>query len=146
MRTIAIRRPFLGQNEAGRIIVVDANDRPVSGAIVSINNLTRQYETSGFGIVNLTEIPSDLVQIKVQKDEYSVQVTKNASDLAAGAYIKIPVCLSQPFVTTVEIGAFVVGIGFAAAGMYWKNQPAQVVGEVLVGAAAFTAIYRHSCL
>jgi len=141
---VPVRRS-LGQGQGGQIVVIDANDRPVSGASVTITN-GPFGETDRAGIFRMSSVPGGLVSITVQKGEYAVQVTKDASELASGAYIKIPVCLGQPIVTPVEIGALAVGIGCAIGGVYWKSKPAEVVGEVLIGAAAFTAIYRHSCL
>lgn len=61
------------------------------------------------------------------------------------AFIVIPMCAPQPIVTVSELIAFAAGATLVGAGMYLKKSPLQVAGEVLFGAAIFTAVYRHSC-
>jgi hypothetical protein len=86
------------------------------------------------------------IQIAVRNEDYGITASRPAFEVETGAYVKIPVCLSQPILTGIEIGAIVAGVGLTLGGMYLKQQPAELVGEILIGAAAFTAIYRLSCL
>jgi hypothetical protein len=151
MFNLQVRKFSLAQGRVdaatGRVIVVDANDRPVPNASVSVNGL--EGRTDSYGIFNFPlpiVTPGGSLTILVQDDRYSVKTTRPATEVEVGAYVKIPVCLAQPILTTVELGALAAGIGLATVGMVWKQKHAEIVGEVLVGAAAFTAIYRHSCL
>ena len=148
MKTLQVRRFSLAQAVVnapmGHIIVVDAQDRPVSDAEVSANGLDGR--TNGRGIYEFPLPATTSVTITVRVGDYAVRTVRPAAEVETGAYVKIPVCLAQPIVTSIEIGALAVGIGCALAGVYWKAKPAEVIGEVLIGAAAFTAIYRHSCL
>ena len=157
---VPLRRLALGQQEvtrAGHVVVVDAHDRPVAGASVSVEWQTAaefiqgpKGETNGAGILEFSAPRQGSVtaaRVTARKDEYysgrSVVPVWDLED--PGVLVKIPVCLGQPLMTGIEIGAIVVGLGLTFGGMYMKQKPAELIGEVLFGAAAFTIIYRLSC-
>lgn len=149
-------RRALGQAEdvAVRIAVVDVDGRPVKGARVSVRlpgSVPEVGETAGDGtfVVRFAggHPGSDRVEVEVEKDGYVVVRSTTMDEGIRGTiFVQLPVCLPQPILTGVELGSLAAGLALAAAGLYWKLKPAELIGEVLIGAAAFTAIYRHSCL
>lgn len=144
-----ILRPRLGEiarvpEVSGHVIVVDANDRSVEGAEVTVGRIKGLTDSQGLFL--FSNPPSGSVEVVAKKGNYGVSSLRPAGEILTGSYIKIPVCLPEPILTRVEIGVLVAGVGLAIIGMGFKQKYAEVIGEVLVGSAAFTAIYRHSCL
>jgi hypothetical protein len=134
-----------GRIETGKIIVIDVNGRR---SRMPMCQFCRPGGRGRRTVTDLFSAAARVIRRSTSRPERRIRRARvNAGDRRRDrGYIKIPVCLSQPILTTVEIGALAAGVGLAAVGMAWKQKHAEVVGEVLVGAAAFTAIYRHSCL
>lgn len=142
-------RPRLALGQAGtvhaRIAVVDVNGRPIR-ASVSVNGVAAgQTDSGGFAYA---QVPTDRpFHVLVQKDDHVVVKDFSApGQEVPTAYVQIPVCLPQPILTTAEIAALLGAAAMTGAGFYFKTDALKITGEVLFGAAAFTAIYRLSCL
>lgn len=133
------------------IFITDVNGRPLKGVSVRVNlaSESKGGPTNSDGLFRAlfqTQPRSgQLAQIIAQEGEYAIQQTVDAADFRYPIYMKIPICFPGPFLTTPEMLTGGVGIALAAAGFYTKKQPLLLAGEILTGAAAFAAIFRHSC-
>lgn len=149
-------RRALGQAEAVavRIAVVDVDGRPVKGARVLARlpgTVPEVGETAGDGTFVGRfaggHPGSERVEVEVEKYGYGVIRSATVDEGIRGTiFIQLPVCLPQPILTGVEWGSLAAGVAMTAAGLHWRFKPAELLGEILIGATAFTAIYRHSCL
>jgi hypothetical protein len=133
---------------------VDVDGRPVKGAHVSVR-LPGAVSEVGETAADGTFVGrfagghpgSERVEVEVEKYGYGIVRSATVDEGIRGTiFVQLPVCLPQPILTGVELGSLAAGLALAAAGLYWKVKPAELLGEVLIGASAFTAIYRHSCL
>lgn len=135
-----------------RVVVTDVRGRAVSGAEVSA-------WSNGSSVASGTTDSSGEVQLPLGPGSYDIRTVfgsrgytfwskASAENLGQGGdvFVEVPVCSSQPLLTTAEGITLLVGAAVIGAGFYWKMKPAEVTGEVLVGAAIFTALYRISCL
>lgn len=132
-----------------QVVVTDPAGRPFK-AIVSLDAqpaITAVTDSSGvanFSGQNIVQYVRDgKVAITVLVGSL---VIKREVPVDQAAFIVIPMCAPAPLLTVPEMIALAAGGGCVAAGLYKKWSPLQVVGEVLVGAALFTAVYRHSCM
>lgn len=135
-----------------RIVVTDSRGRGISSADVSVWSGGTQIDSEttdahGDAVFPLTSGPYD-VRVIFGSQRYTFWSRIPQENIARGGdvFVEIPVCYSQPLVTTAEGLALLAGVLVTGAGYYWKVEPAKVTGEVLIGAAVFTAIYRISCL
>lgn len=147
-RPLRLAPRTLGQAIAPtRIVVVDVKGHSVPGASVSASigsnaPILVETDSSGIALMQLPQGAGDLT-ISAKGLAYVVPVTV---PYRGDVFVTLPVCMAQPFATTPEILTLLAGVAVTAAGYHWKFEPAKVTGEVLVGAAVFTAIYRLSCL
>jgi len=100
--------------------------------------------------IALLEVPETLgrgLEVHVQAGAYSSWETWTGAEASSGEtlFVVLPVRRPEPLVTLTELGALLAGGAGVAAGYFWNMNALQVGGEVLIGAAIFTAIYRHSC-
>lgn len=145
---------WLGQAPARtvRAVVVDMRGRSISGAEVSA-------WSNGTMVASAVTDSSGQVQLPLTTGSYDIRTIfgseryvfwSQVSDTTLGRggdiFIEVPVCSSQPLLTTSEAITLGLGAVVACAGFYYKVDAAKVTGEVLLGAAVFTAIYRMSCL
>jgi len=136
-----------GAPPATRIVVIDTKGHPVSGASVSASIGTGKPvagETDSSGVASLA-LPQGAGDVTISAGQYAYVVPITVP-YRGDVFVTLPVCMAQPFVTTPEILTLLAGVAVTAAGYHWKFEPAKVTGEVLMGAAVFTAIYRLSCL
>lgn len=133
----------LGQTRALNVVVTDHNGRPVSGAAVTVG--PTEGVTDSRGIFSVALPAGQLAKIVVRSGDYTV--ARDVQDGAGGdIFVELPVCVSQPLLTTAELVALLGAAGLVGAGYYWKIEPLKVTGEVLFGASVFTTIFRLSCL
>lgn len=147
MKTLLVARPWsMGQAAGGiplRVMVTDINGRAVAGAEVTAGAV--RLQDAGHGLYT-GDVPAGPLRIVVRKGEQLVakDVAESAAD--SNVYVQIPVCMPQPLLTTAELVALLGAGALTGAGFYWKVDGLKLTGEVLFGAAAFTAIHRLSCL
>lgn len=139
-------RPSLGQAAVqARIVVTDANGRPVS-ADVSVNDgASGRTDADGSFSANVPSGRS--FKVSVKKDNHVV-VKEFPAPGPGGetAYVQIPVCFGQPFLTTVEAVALGTGAVLTVVGIFSKFKPAEIGGEIFVAGSVGTFLFRHSCL
>lgn len=134
-----------------QVVVTDSRGHPVKGARVQVRSSaeTRDGDTDSQGTFTAffgADLRSgQLIQIVAEQDGYVVQRTLPVSDLRYPVFLQIPVCIAGPFLTTPELIGAGAGVLLATAGFLWKKQPLVLAGEILAGASAFSAIFRHSC-
>lgn len=150
-----VRPPrWLGQAPARtvRAVVIDMRGRSISGAEVSA-------WSNGTMVASGITDSSGQIQLPLTTGSYDIRTIfgseryvswSKASDTTLGRggdlFIQVPICTGQPLLTTAEAITLALGAAVACAGFYYDFDPAKVTGEVLVGAAVFTSIYRISCL
>jgi hypothetical protein len=144
----------LGQTRVPfRVVVVDLRGVAFRGATVVIETpdaLLGKTDSNGMASFDGTQIEAQLqrnngkkaVPVRVMIGD--LEITRDGP-LDETLFIQVPLCAPQPFLTTSELITLALGGALVGAGMHLKASPLQVVGEVLFGAAVFTAVYRHSC-
>jgi hypothetical protein len=154
VKHVVNRRSALSQAQGRqvRVVVVDHRGRAVSDAEVSAwsggtNMASGITGSSGEALLSLPPGSYDIRTVFGSRG-YTFWSKVSSDDIARGGdvFVDVPVCASQPLINTAEGATLLVGAVIIAAGFYWKAEPARVVGEVLVGAAIFTSLYRISCL
>lgn len=136
-----------------RVVVTDPRGIPFPGATVLIQAgtpLSTKTDSNGVAVFDGAAVET---QVSRGSGQQVVQVRITVGDLETlregpldqTLFVQIPVCAPQPLLTTPELISFALGGGLVAAGLHWKLNPLQIIGEVLFGAAVFTAVYRHSC-
>jgi len=150
---IAPRRFQLGQAApiSHVIIVVDHSGRPVSGVQLSL------LGTGGREAVTATTDGEGKAVFQVEPGNYEVQTSFKGIVLAQSlkqdqisrgltTFVQLPFCVVDPIVRPVDLVILGGAAAFIAAGSYWKVQPLTMVGEIAIGAAIFSLIYRLQCL
>jgi hypothetical protein len=123
------------------VVITDPNGLPFPGAEVSIEGgVPVRTDSRGVAVFPNPGSGSRTVRIRVEGFDL-VREGRGYETL----FVQVPICAPQVFLTPPEILAVAVGAAMVGAGLYWKLNPVQIVGEILFGAAAFTAVYRHSC-
>lgn len=128
-----------------RVVVTDDYGRAISGVRVEVSPSGAPdaggQVTDADGIASFsTTAPEATVTLRIGE-----LVTRRRARTDETLFVQLPICAPEPFLTKTEIAALIFGTAVAGAGFHWKIEPLQIVGEVVFGAAAFTAIYRHSC-
>lgn len=148
---LANRRWTLAQAPATPLLVTvrDVNGRPLAGAIVEARSpdgtLVESGAADSAGDVRFSVPLTGTVELVARFGDYVRRVSVDAGRNET-AIIQFPICAPVPFLTTAEGAALVLGGAITAAGFYWKEDAAKLLGEILVGGAVFTLIFRHSCL
>lgn len=132
-----------------QVVVTDPAGRPFQ-AIVSLDAQPQiTANTDSHGVANFSG-QNIVPYVRDGKVAVTVQsgglIIKREVPVDQAAFVVIPMCAPSALLTVPEMIALAAGGGCVAAGLYKKWTPLQVVGEVLVGAALFTAVYRHSCM
>lgn len=140
----------LSQNPSGflppkdfKVVVVDSRGNPFFGVTVTLSD-GQQQVTDGDGIATFT-FPPRTDRVTATLDVNGTRLVKEGPTNQT-LFVDIPVCGPAKLLTNTEILAILVGGGMAAGGAYWKVSALSTTGEIIVGAALFTAIYRHSCV
>lgn len=154
-RAIMVRAAFhLGQARAPfRVVVTDPRGIPFPGAVVLIQagtTLSGKTDSDGVAVFDGAAVEAQvsrgggqpIVPVRITVGDLE---TVREGPLDQTLFVQIPVCAPQPLLTTPELVSFALGAGLVGAGLHWKLNPLQIIGEVLFGAAVFTAVYRHSC-
>lgn len=135
------------------VAVRDVNGRPLSGAFVEViardGTTLVSGETDRLGDALLSvPLGTGVFDLRIRAGEYVKRVPFSGEAIRRGetALVQFPICSPMPLVTPVEAGALLIGSVVTAVGFLWKEDAAKLIGEILVGSAAFTFIYRHSCL
>lgn len=135
-----------------RVVVTDPRGVPFRDAQVSIGaqgSLSARTDSSGMAAFDAAGVAREAAG--GANSRFPVRITIGDLSLVRDGsldqtlFVQIPMCSPQPFLTLPELISFAAGSAFIGAGLKWKVGPLQVVGEVLFGAAIFTAVYRHSC-
>jgi hypothetical protein len=140
-----VKLPFathlkLAQGARGfRVVVTDIRGTPFRNAQVTAGNTTLLTDSSGHAVF---EGASGSFEVTVDIGD---MVIRRKADASETLFVHVPVCSPEPFLTNTEIVALLGAAALAGAGFYWKKDVLSVTGQVFFGAAAFTAIYRHSC-
>jgi hypothetical protein len=132
--------------------VADHHGRPVRGASVEVlpsGGLPLRATTDSYGVARVafeSEISDGTpVTVHVTYGPYEIRQEYRASEGQTGVFMRLPVCVSEPLITTAEAVALALGAAITLAGFVWKQEAAKIGGEILAGAAVFTLVYRHSC-
>jgi hypothetical protein len=149
---IPVRTAMLGQPPSTiTVAVADPVGRPFHEALVTLldaqGGAIAAELTDSSGRATLAPTAGMPASVRVEADGTVIEETvlRDAARRGLTIFVRVPVCASQAFLTPVEIGAGMAGVALAGAGFLWKIEPLQVAGELFLGAAAFTAIFRHSC-
>lgn len=135
-------RLFLGQAAIPfKVVLVDTHGTAIEGAHVRLED-GQETTTDDAGVATFERAPRGQVNVEITVD--GLKILKRG-DTSESLLVGLPICTKPKFLTNTEIIALGAGAALAGAGIYWKADALQVVGEVLFGAGAFTAIYRHSC-
>lgn len=140
------RFPSLGQAAPlFRVVVTDDHGRPVRGVRVEVTpsgtSDSGGQTTGSDGVASFAPTASE-VTVTLRVGDL---VTRRRARTDETLFVQLPICAPEPLLTKTEIAALLAGGVIAGAGFHWKLEPLQILGEVVFGAAAFTAIYRHSC-
>lgn len=148
-------RPLsLGQSMPAsfRVVVTDPRGVPFRDAQVTIGaqgSLSARTDSSGIAVFDglgvAREVPGSLNSMFPVRITFGDLSLVRDGSLDQTLFVQIPMCAPQPLLALPELISFAAGTAFIGAGLKWKIRPLQVVGEVLFGAAIFTAVYRHSC-
>jgi hypothetical protein len=142
--TVRLPRPFLGQNtEPFRVVVVDPTGVPFSGAQVTLQGASVPVKTDSDGVATFTfgSMAGEAV-VQVQVGDYTLKARGPADQTL---FVTVPIAAPGPIVTVVELAALALGTVATVYGLTKKQRATATVGEVLLGAGIFTAVYRHSC-
>jgi len=124
------------------IVVVDPRGVPFSGAEVTLQGASLPSKTDSRGVVTFPAALSGEAVVQVQVGDFTVKARGPADQTL---FVTVPICSPGPLITIPELGALVLGGAAAIIGMQRKNRAIETLGEVLIGAGIFTAVYRHSC-
>lgn len=125
-----------------QVVVVDPMGAPFSGALVTLQGEPVPVKTDSSGVARFTYGSSGEVVAVVQVGDFTVRARGRGDETL---FVKVPVCSPGPLITTAELVVLLLGAGAAAVGAARKQRAIETVGEVLLGAGIFTAVYRHSC-
>ena len=133
-------------SQGWKVVVTDSRGNPFFGVTVTLSDgsqVTGQEVTDSDGVASFTFSPKGKVTVTL--DWNGVRVVKEG-DPSQTLFVDIPICGPAKLLTKTEILAILTGSAMAAGGSYWKLSALSTTGEIIVGAALFTAIYRHSCV
>jgi len=126
-----------------KVVVIDVRGNGFSGVQVTLSDGQSQ-KTDSNGVATFTYPPRVAEATATLEVEGLRIVRKGPVDQTL--FVDLPICGTPKLLTNTEILALAGGAALAAGGTYWKVDAMAVAGEILVGAALFTAIYRHSCV
>lgn len=136
-----------------KVVIVDANGRPIGGADVELLRLgganaeVMASKADSQGIATF-EAPSGPVEIRAIYKDLTISRRLNADEVASGnsIFLQFQICVSEPLIRPVDVAIIGSATALILAGSYFKIRPLETVGEIAVGAAIFSFIYRLQCL
>lgn len=137
-------RPFLSQMPTTPflVVVVDSRGNPYPGARVTIQGQAMPQTTDQDGVAAFPPISPGQVVANVQIGDLKVNGAGNSDSTL---FVTVPVCAPGPFLAKTEIVALIAGGAMTFGGLKWKRPGIQIVGELLLGGAIFSSLYRASC-
>lgn len=124
------------------VVVTDPRGAPFSGAKVTLQGQTVPVETDKSGVATFASAPAGEVTAVVQAGGFTVKKTGPTDQTL---FVTVPVCADGPILSNTELVVLFAGAGVAGFGFYKKSAAAQMVGETLLAAGIFSAVYRASC-
>jgi hypothetical protein len=125
-----------------KVVVIDVRGNGFRGVLVTLSD-GQTSVTDSEGVATFLTPPRGEVDATLTIDGLTIVRRSNTSQ---SLFVDLPICGTPKFVNNTEIIAIVVGGAMAGAGTYWKVGAISTVGEIIVGAALFTMIYRHACV
>jgi hypothetical protein len=134
----------LGQVASGpfQVVILDPRGTPWAGARVTLQGVALPQVTDAQGVATFPSAPSGQVTANIELGGYRMTA---AGDSSNTLFVAAPVCAPGPIVSKIEILAIFGGTGLTLLGAHYKQGPVQLIGETLIGAAVFSALYRNSC-
>jgi hypothetical protein len=130
-----------------RVVVTDIRGNAFRDAnVTTYVNGQQLYDvaTDAHGSAAFPGLKGGVITVRVEAGGYVA--TRKVENTDETLFISLPVCAPQPFLTTTEIVILAAGGAMVATGMHWKGLDAiKMLGELGLGAAVFSAVYRHSC-
>lgn len=124
------------------VVVVDPRGTPFSDAAVTLQGQTVPVKTDSNGVALFPSAPAGDATVQVKIGDF---ILKARGSTDQTLFVSVPICAPGPLLTGTEIVALLLGGVAAVSGLVYKKRAAEMLGEVLVGAAVFNAIYRNSC-
>lgn len=124
-----------------RVVVTDVRGTPFRGVSVAVSG-AGQAVTDAEGTASFGTPPSPEADVTLRIGDL---VSRKHARTDETLFVQLPICAPPRLLTNTEIVAILVGGSMTGAGLYWNVQGLQIVGEIVLGGALFTAIYRHSC-
>jgi hypothetical protein len=125
-----------------KVVVIDVRGNGFRGVQVTLSD-GQTTVTDSEGIATFLTPPRGEVDVTLTFDGLTIVRRSNTNQ---SLFVDLPMCGTPKFVNNTEIIALVVGGVTAGVGTYWKLDALSTVGEIIVGAALFTVIYRHACV
>jgi hypothetical protein len=124
------------------VVVVDPRGTPFSGAQVTLQGRAMPEATNSSGIAKFGDVPAGQAVVQVKVGDYLLRAQGSTDQTL---FVTVPVCAPGPLLSGTEIVALVLGIAATAGGVVKKYRSLEVLGEIFIGGAIWTSIYRHSC-
>lgn len=124
------------------VVVVDPRGTPFLGAKVTLQGRATPEQTNSSGVAVFEGVPAGDALVQVNVGGFTLRAKGPVNETL---FVTVPVCAPGPILTGTEIVALLVGGAAAIGGLIYKKRAAEMLGEVLVGASVFNAIYRNSC-
>lgn len=144
-RPVSLR---LGQPalQALKIVVVDANGRPIPDAEVGLPG--RQVEKTDWHGTSVFEGVTGAVEVRVTYKDLTIARRLSADEATNGTtqFLQFQICVADPIIRPVDLVIVGGATALILAGSYYKVKPLSTVGEITIGAAIFSFIYRLQCL
>lgn len=132
----------LSQGASLTVVVVDPRGTPFSDASVTLQGRAMPEKTNGAGVATFSSVPLGEVIVQIRIGAYVLRARGTTDETL---FVTVPVCAPGPFLTGTELVALLLGGAATAGGIFMKKRALEMLGEILIGAGAFTAVYRHSC-
>jgi hypothetical protein len=124
------------------VVVTDPRGNPYPGARVTLQGQALPQTTNADGVAAFPAVSPGQVIANVQVGDLKVN---GAGSADATLFVTVPVCAPGPFLSNTEIIALIGGGAMTFGGLKWKSPGIQTVGEIFLGAAVFSCLYRASC-
>lgn len=137
-------RPFLSQMPTTPylVVVTDPRGNPYPGARVTLQGQAMPQTTDSSGVATFPPVSPGQVLATVQIGDLKVN---GAGTADASLSVTVPVCAPGPILSNTEIVALIAGGAMTFGGLKWKSSGVQTIGELILGAAIFSTLYRASC-
>jgi hypothetical protein len=125
-----------------QVVILDPRGTPWAGARVTVLGMALPQTTNSQGVAIFPSVPLGQVTVNVELGDYRMSASGDSSNTL---FITAPVCSPGPVASKVELIGLFGGTVMALVGSHFKTGPVQLIGETLIGAAVFSALYRNSC-